>query len=165
MDLGTRLGPYEILEPLGTGGTGKVFLGQDACLGAGCRSKCCQRSSLQRLACFEQETRAAATLNRLHVAAVRDIGATDGAHYAVQEYLQRQTLREVRILVEPGEGLSSDDLAFIERAVNTLVAGEARVRGVTDRRIEIPESGKRRFVMSSVREADRPFGHQGGIVR
>lgn len=67
----------------------------------------------------------------------------------------QKTIDEIQVLVEPGEGFSSEDQALIGRSVRKIVAGQARVLVTTDQPIEIPESGKRRFVVSAVREADR----------
>ncbi len=63
---GTRLSHYEILEPLGKGGMGEVYLGKDTRLGRKVAIKVLPAefaSDPERLARFEQEARAAAALN------------------------------------------------------------------------------------------------------
>ena len=100
--VGKTLGHYEILEPLGKGGMGEVYLGEDTRLGRKVAIKVLPAefaSDLERLARFEQEARAAAALNHPHIAVVHDVGSEqdeDGAttHFMVQEYLQGQSLRQ-----------------------------------------------------------------------
>jgi serine/threonine-protein kinase len=93
---GTQLGPYEILEQLGAGGMGEVWLAQDTRLGRKVAIKILPEqfaSDPERLARFEQEARAAAALNHPHIAAVYDVGHENGIHFMVQEHLEGQTLR------------------------------------------------------------------------
>ena len=71
MDPGTKLGPYEITEQLGAGGMGEVYLAQETRLGRKVLPAEFA-SDPERLACFEQEARAAAALNHPHIAAVHD---------------------------------------------------------------------------------------------
>ena len=101
--IGTSLGPYKIIEPLGAGGMGEVYLGEDTRLGRKVAIKVLPEeyaSDPERLARFEQEARAAAALNHPHIAAVFDVGAetTEGSdvpiHFMVQEHLEGDTLRE-----------------------------------------------------------------------
>jgi len=100
--VGKTLGHYEILEPLGKGGMGEVYLGEDTRLGRKVAIKVLPAefaSDPERLARFEQEARAAAALNHPHIAVVHDVGseaAEDGTitHFMVQEYLEGQSLRE-----------------------------------------------------------------------
>ena len=100
--IGKSLGPYKIIELLGAGGMGEVYLGEDTRLGRKVAIKVLPAefaSDPERLARFEQEARAAAALNHPHIAVVHDVGAEpgdDGAttHFIVQEYLEGQSLRE-----------------------------------------------------------------------
>ncbi|MGH9199686.1 MAG: serine/threonine-protein kinase, partial [Vicinamibacterales bacterium] len=94
---GARLGPYEILAPLGAGGMGEVYRGRDARLGREVAVKILPiefRADPERLRRFEQEARAAAALNHPHILAVHDIGEHNGLHYIVSELLEGETLRE-----------------------------------------------------------------------
>jgi len=98
MESGTRLGPYEILEQLGAGGMGEVWLAQDTRLRRQVAVKVLpdqHAGDPERLARFEQEARAAAALNHPNIAVLFDVGHADGVHYMVQELLEGHTLRHV----------------------------------------------------------------------
>ena len=100
--VGKTLGPYKIIEQLGAGGMGEVYLGEDTRLGRKVAIKVLPEeyaSDPERLARFEQEARAAAALNHPHIAVVHDVGSETGddgtiTHFMVQEYLEGQSLRE-----------------------------------------------------------------------
>ena len=94
---GTRLGPYEILSPIGAGGMGEVYRAKDPRLGREVAIKVLPASFSQdadRLKRFEQEARAAGILNHPNITAVHDIGSANGAPYIVTELLEGETLRE-----------------------------------------------------------------------
>jgi eukaryotic-like serine/threonine-protein kinase len=93
---GTKLGPYEILSPLGAGGMGEVYRAKDPRLGRDVAIKVLPPSFAQdadRLRRFEQEAKAAGVLNHPNLTAVHDIGSHEGAPYVVQELLEGETLR------------------------------------------------------------------------
>ncbi|MFY9549858.1 MAG: serine/threonine-protein kinase, partial [Thermoanaerobaculia bacterium] len=93
---GTRLGPYEILAPIGAGGMGEVYRARDPRLGREVAIKVLPASFSQdadRLKRFEQEARAAGVLNHPNITAVHDLGTHDGAPYIVTELLEGETLR------------------------------------------------------------------------
>src|SRR3979411_2432464 len=95
---GTRLGPYEILGPLGAGGMGEVYRARDARLKRDVAVKVLPPSYSQdedRLRRFEQEAQAAGGLNHPNITAVHDSGANpgDGSPYIVTELLEGETLR------------------------------------------------------------------------
>jgi len=93
---GTRLGPYEIVAPLGAGGMGEVYRAKDPRLGREVAIKVLPASFSQdadRLKRFEQEARAAGVLNHPNITAVYDLGSHDGAPYIVTELLEGETLR------------------------------------------------------------------------
>lgn len=94
---GTRLGPYEILAPLGAGGMGEVFRARDTRLGRDVAVKVLPdefSSDPQRLRRFEQEASAAGALNHPNILVVHDIGAHNGTTFVVSELLEGETLRE-----------------------------------------------------------------------
>jgi serine/threonine protein kinase len=93
---GARLGPYEIVSALGAGGMGEVYKARDPRLGRDVAIKVLPATlsaDAERLQRFEQEARAAATLNHPNILAVHDIGSRDGAPYIVSELLEGETLR------------------------------------------------------------------------
>ena len=93
---GTRLGPYEVLAPIGAGGMGEVYRAKDPRLGREVAIKVLPASFSQdpdRLKRFEQEARAAGVLNHPNITAVHDLGTHEGAPYIVTELLEGETLR------------------------------------------------------------------------
>ena len=93
---GSRLGPYEVLSPLGAGGMGEVYRAKDPRLGRDVAIKVLPASFSQdadRLRRFEQEAKAAGLLNHPNITAVYDIGSHEGAPYVVSELLEGETLR------------------------------------------------------------------------
>src|SRR5512142_1157085 len=93
---GTKLGPYEVLSPLGAGGMGEVWRARDPRLGREVAIKVLPASfsaDADRLRRFEQEARAAGILNHPNITAVYDIGSVEGAPYVVSELLEGETLR------------------------------------------------------------------------
>src|SRR5438132_12870825 len=95
--IGMRLGPYEILSPLGAGGMGEVYRARDTRLGRDVAVKVLPSSfsdDKDRLHRFEQEACAAGALNHPNILIVHDIGTHDGSPYVVSELLEGETLRE-----------------------------------------------------------------------
>ena len=93
---GTRLGPYEILSPLGAGGMGEVYRARDTRLGREVAVKVLPASFSQdadRLRRFEQEARAASALNHPNTVSLFDVGTQEGSPYVVTELLEGETLR------------------------------------------------------------------------
>ncbi len=93
---GSKLGPYEVLAPIGAGGMGEVYRAKDPRLGREVAIKVLPATFSQdpdRLKRFEQEARAAGVLNHPGITAVYDFGTHDGAPYIVTELLEGETLR------------------------------------------------------------------------
>jgi eukaryotic-like serine/threonine-protein kinase len=94
---GDRVGPYQIISPVGSGGMGEVYRAKDPRLGRDVAVKVLPAQfsvDADRLRRFEQEARAAAALNHPNILAVHDIGRRDGAPYIGSELLEGQTLRD-----------------------------------------------------------------------
>src|SRR5256886_56576 len=95
---GTMVNRYKILDLLGEGGMGEVYLAQDMRLGRKVALKLLSTylsSDGERLHRFEQEARAASTLSHANVCVVHEVGeAKDGRHYIVMEYVEGVTLRD-----------------------------------------------------------------------
>jgi len=114
LSAGTKLGPYQILSPLGAGGMGEVYRARDPRLGRDVAVKVVRLAaddgapngphrggpvdsphlSAETLRRFEQEARAVGTLNHPNILAVYDAGTQDGTPYIVTELLEGETLRE-----------------------------------------------------------------------
>jgi eukaryotic-like serine/threonine-protein kinase len=93
---GTKLGPYEIVAPLGAGGMGEVYRARDPRLGREVAVKVLSASFYrdpERLRRFEAEARAVGALNHPNILAVYDVGTHDDAPYLVTELLEGVTLR------------------------------------------------------------------------
>ncbi len=94
----TKLGPYEIIAPLGAGGMGEVVRARDTRLGREVALKILPESFAResdRLVRFEQEARAVAALNHPNILAVFDVGQHNGSPFLVSELLEGETLRAV----------------------------------------------------------------------
>src|SRR5271169_897728 len=94
---GARLGPYEIVSPLGAGGMGEVYRARDTRLKREVAIKVLPAAfslDADRLRRFEQEALATAALNHPNILAVFDIGTSEGSPYVVSELLEGETLRE-----------------------------------------------------------------------
>jgi len=91
-----RLGPYEIVSPLGAGGMGEVYRARDSRLGREVAIKVLPEhlaGNPRALARFEREARAVAALSHPNILAIHDFGAQEGVVYAVTELLEGETLR------------------------------------------------------------------------
>ena len=94
---GTKLGPYEIVDQVGSGGMGEVYRARDPRLQREVAIKVLPGSfsaDAARLRRFEQEARAAGSLNHPNITAVYDVGEANGAPYVVFELLEGETLRD-----------------------------------------------------------------------
>jgi len=94
---GTRLGAYEIIVAIGSGGMGEVYRATDPRLGRDVAIKVLPASlsnDPDRLRRFEQEARAAAALNHPNVLAVYDVGTHEASPYIVSELLTGATVRD-----------------------------------------------------------------------
>jgi len=94
---GARLGPFEILGPLGAGSMGEVYRARDSRLGREVAIKVLPPAFAEdpvRLNRFEQEARATAALNHPNILTVYDVSRDRGSAYIVSELLEGQTLRD-----------------------------------------------------------------------
>src|SRR5262245_52659658 len=102
---GGRIGPYELLAPLGAGGMGEVYRARDVRLGREIAIKvlpAAVSSDPDRRQRFEQEARSASALNHPNILTIYDIGSSDGTTFIAMELVEGKTLRE---LVASGEPL------------------------------------------------------------
>jgi serine/threonine protein kinase len=97
LTIGSRLGPYEILAPLGRGGMGEVYRARDVRLGREVAVKVLPEhvaTDPDRKARFEQEARAVAVLAHPNILVLHDFGAEAGVTFAVTELLEGETVRQ-----------------------------------------------------------------------
>jgi len=100
---GSRLGPYEVLAPLGKGGMGEVYKAKDTRLERTVAIKVLPQhlsSSPEVRQRFEREAKTISQLSHPHICALYDVGNQDGSEYLVMEYLEGETLAE-RLLKGP----------------------------------------------------------------
>jgi len=144
---GTRLGPYEILAPLGAGGMGEVYRARDTRLDRLVAVKVLPERLLAdptALSRFEAEAKALAALSHPNILALHDFGSDRGVSFAVMELLEGETLRDrvsasalhwrraVEIAIEVAEGLTAaHDKALVHRDLkpeNLFVLSTGRVK-------------------------------------
>ena len=144
---GTKLGPYEIVAPLGAGGMGEVYRARDTRLGRDVAIKVLPEAlarDADRLRRFEQEARTIATLSHPNILGIHDIGTRDGAPFLVSELLEGQTLREkleagplpVRRAIEYALGIAQGLAAAHEKGIvhrdlkpeNVFITKDGRIK-------------------------------------
>src|SRR5271156_5430499 len=92
---GSKLGPYEIVAPLGAGGMGEVYRARDTRLDRTVAIKILPPHLSEKPEArerFEREARAISSLSHPNICHLYDIGSQDGASYLVMEYLEGETL-------------------------------------------------------------------------
>src|SRR6202140_3298096 len=95
---GTKLGPYEIIAPLGCGGMGEVYRARDTHLGRCVAIKtrsAAFSADCDRLDRFEQEARSASALNHPNIVTIYELGQDGSTHYIAMELVEGKTLREL----------------------------------------------------------------------
>ncbi len=96
--VGTRLGPYEILAPIGAGGMGEVYRARDTRLQREVAVKVLPAelsSDATRLERFEREARSASALNHPNIVTIHEVGQSDSISFIVMELVSGKTLREL----------------------------------------------------------------------
>lgn len=132
LSAGTRLGPYEIVAPLGAGGMGEVWKARDTRLDRTVAIKFSRENFSER---FEREARAVAALNHPNICQLYDVG-TD---YLVLEYVEGSPIapmdsprKLLDVAVQIADGMAAAHAAgFVHRDLkpdNILVTGEGRVK-------------------------------------
>ncbi len=134
---GTRLGPFEVLAPIGAGGMGEVYRARDTRLGREVAIKVLPAAfsqdpeALQR---FEREARALGSISHPNILTLHDLGSEDGFSYAVTELLEGEVLRD-RMTRKPLSWVESLDIAL------SIASGLAAAhgKGITHRDLK-PEN-------------------------
>jgi serine/threonine protein kinase/tetratricopeptide (TPR) repeat protein len=135
---GMRLGPYELGTPIGSGGMGDVYRARDTRLDRDVAIKVLPSSVANdpdRLARFNREARAIASLNHPHICTVHDVGSIAGAsgtiHYLVMEHLAGETLAA---RLERGPLDADTLLAWAGQIADALAA--AHTQGIVHRDVK-----------------------------
>jgi Tol biopolymer transport system component len=154
---GTKLGPYEIVSPVGAGGMGVVYRARDTRLGRDVAIKMLPEAlanDADRLLRFEQEARTIAALNHPNILGIHDIGAHDGAPFLVSEFLEGQTLGEklatgplpVRRAIEYSLGIAQGLAAAHEKGIVHRDLKPENVFVTRDGRIKVLDFGLAKLV-------------------
>jgi serine/threonine-protein kinase len=134
---GARLGPFEILGPLGAGGMGEVYRAHDTRLGREVAIKvlpeeyAADRGRLQR---FEQEARSASALNHPNIVTVHEVGQAGATPFIAMELVEGKTVRE---LVSSGPLALRRQLGIAAQAAEGLA--KAHAAGIVHRDLK-PEN-------------------------
>jgi eukaryotic-like serine/threonine-protein kinase len=144
---GYRLGPYEVLSLLGTGGMGQVYCARDSRLEREVAIKVLPDAFVadrDRLIRFEREARAASSLEHPNIVTIHEIGESGGRHFLVMEKIQGRTLREglaagplplrqtLQTAAQVADGLAAaHERGIVHRDVkpeNVMITREGRVK-------------------------------------
>jgi Tol biopolymer transport system component/predicted Ser/Thr protein kinase len=132
--IGAQLGPYRIEEVVGQGGMGAVYLARDTRLDRAVALKTLQAnlaSNQDLMQRFLREAKAASAFNHPNVAAIYDVGETDGTRFIAMEYVKGQTLA-AKLADGP-----LDRREIVEIGIQVADAlHEAHTKGITHRDIK-----------------------------
>jgi serine/threonine protein kinase len=163
---GKKLAHYEILEPLGKGGTGKVYLAQDTRLNRRVALKVLKRdvaSDSDMLLAFRREAQALASLDHPGVVTVYSVEEDQGIRFLTMEYIAGQTLRKLL----PREGMRLD--RFFDIAIpltDALAAAHAQGiihRDLKPRNVMVADDGRIKVVdfgLAKLRATDGKGGEK-----
>ena len=147
LESGSRLGPYEILAPLGAGGMGEVFRARDSKLGRDVALKILPTSFVQdpeRVARFQREAQILASLNHPHIAAIYGLDESGGTSVLVLELVEGETLAD-KLRGAPRGLPVAEALAIARQIADALAA--AHEKGIIHRdlkpaNIKVTEDGR-----------------------
>jgi serine/threonine protein kinase len=140
-NVGSKIGPYKIVERLGAGGMGEVYLAEDERLARPVALKILPAyfaSDEVRLRRFHREARAASALNHPNILTIHEVGDADGIYFIATEFIDGATIRE---LIAHDELTSDEILDIAEQVCSALAAAHAA--GIVHRDIK-PENIMRR---------------------
>src|SRR5450755_3202106 len=161
----TKLGPYEVVSPVGAGGMGEVYRARDPRLGRDVALKILPESFAtdpDRLRRFEQEARAVAALNHPNILAIHDIGQHDGSPFLVSELLEGESLRAAldrgalpqRKTIEYGVQIAHGLAAAHEKGIVHRDLKPENIFVTKDGRIKILDFGLAKLAQAAGTEGD-----------
>jgi Tol biopolymer transport system component len=164
---GTKLGPYEIVAPIGAGGMGEVYRARDPRIGRDVAVKVLPTAfskDPERLRRFEQEARSAGVLNHPNILAIYDVGTHEGAPYVISELLDGETLRErvkagalpPRKAIEIGTQIAQGLAAAHEHGIVHRDLKPENVFATKDGRVKILDFGLAKLTTPDREGAARP---------
>ena len=179
LEPGIRLGDYEVISPLGTGGMGEVYRAKDLKLGRDVAIKVLRQefsSDRERLSRFEREARSASALNHPNIITIYAIGEWESIPYMVMEFLDGRTLGELlssgplptrqmlRIAQQVADGLAkAHEAGIVHRDLkpeNLMIT--------SDGFLKILDFGLAKLVPSSVDHSEKPtldgHGTASGVI-
>jgi len=161
---GTRLGPYEVLSPLGAGGMGEVWRARDDRLGREVAIKVLSLDAVgdaDRIRRFQLEARSASALNHPAILTVHDFGVEAGISYLVTELLSGRTLREA---LAEGPVPARRALDWVVQIARGLAA--AHEKGILHRDLKpenlfVTDDGRVKILDFGIAKLMRPVGAPG----
>ncbi|HKF44808.1 MAG TPA: protein kinase [Thermoanaerobaculia bacterium] len=137
LSAGSRLGPYEVLSPIGAGGMGEVYRARDTRLSREVALKVLPADladDRERLSRFEQEARSASALNHPNIVAVYDVGRSGETSFIAMELVEGRTVRD---LLASGQLAWKRALSIAAQAADGLA--KAHAAGIVHRDLK-PEN-------------------------
>jgi eukaryotic-like serine/threonine-protein kinase len=170
ISVGTRLGPYEVLAPLGAGGMGEVYRAKDTRLGRDVAVKVLPEKYFEdkdRVARFEKEAKSLAALNHPGIAAIYSFEEVSGRHLLVMELVEGDGLDQ-RIAAGPLP--LEEALSFAKQIAEALEA--AHEKGIVHRdlkpaNVKVTPDGRVKlldFGLAKIFEGDGAVGSSPGVT-
>jgi hypothetical protein len=167
LDPGSKVGPYLILDRIGTGGMGRVFLGTDPRLQRRVALKCLldsRATGADVRSRILHEARAAARITNQHVAAVHDVVEHDSRAFIVMEYVEGESLAA---RLKRGRLPTEQVVAYGRQLVSALAA--AHTKGIVHRdlkpgNIQVTPAGLLKVLDFGIASATRPMPSAGSGV-
>src|SRR2546430_10299517 len=164
LDVGVKLGRYEIRSKIGEGGMGEVYLAEDLQLHRKVALKVLPpdvAANNDRMRRFEQEATAAAALNHPNIAHIYEIGEADGTHFIAMEFVDGYTLRE---LIHGKQTDLTKLLRYLQHAAEGLA--KAHAVGIVHRdlkpdNIMITRDGHAKILDFGLAKLIEPQGYSG----
>src|ERR1700687_426646 len=164
---GTKLGPYEIIAPLGAGGMGEVYRARDTRLDREVAIKVLPAvfsADSDRLRRFEEEARSASALNHPNIITIHELGQDGSTHYIAMELVEGKTLRDllasgplpmrkaIEIAAQVAEGLTKAHEAGIAH------------RDLKPENLMVSDDGFVKILDFGLAKLATPCGEQSGIT-